>query len=125
MQKKVDEYFTVSGSLKSMTGLALYLGFADRQSLHDYEKREPFSFTIKQARTRVEKFYEEQLTVSRNPSGSIFALKNFGWSDRQEVEHSGTIDNIIRFPLKTPIGSTIDALDSNRPTGAGSQSPGA
>jgi hypothetical protein len=116
-KKKIDEYFLVS-SLKSMTGLALYLGFQDRQSMHDYEKKGEFSFAVKNARARIEQYYEELLPTARNPSGSIFALKNFGWSDRQELEHSGTLTNVIRYPLPRPLGP-IDGLESNKQTGTG------
>ena len=34
--------------------------------------------------------YEKALH-SRNPSGPIFALKNFGWTDKQDVELSGGV----------------------------------
>ena len=34
--------------------------------------------------------YEKALP-SRNPSGPIFALKNFGWTDKQDVEVSGGV----------------------------------
>ena len=45
----------------TITGLALALGFCDRQSLNDYEKKEEFSFIVKRARLMVESSYEEQL----------------------------------------------------------------
>ena len=69
----------------TVTGLALFLGFADRQSLQDYKAKKQFSFPIKRAMTRIEQEYENQL-FERNPSGAIFALKNFGWRDKTEVD---------------------------------------
>lgn len=90
-EKKVDEYFThCEGALSNPTwsGLALYLGFESRQSLQDYKEKEGFSYPIKKALMRIEANYEQNL-FSRNPAGSIFALKNFGWKDKQEVEQSG------------------------------------
>lgn len=72
----------------TVTGLALYLGFESRQSFYDYEKHEQYSYTIKNARLRIEAAYEQQL-LSKNATGAIFALKNFGWKDKQEHEHSG------------------------------------
>lgn len=69
----------------TLTGLALSLGFESRQSIYDYEKNGEFSYTIKQARLMVENGYEKAL-FSRNPTGAIFALKNFGWSDKQEID---------------------------------------
>jgi hypothetical protein len=87
----------------TITGLALYLGFASRQSFYDYEKDGEFSYVIKRARLRIETEYEKRL-MGNNPAGAIFALKNFGWSDKQEIdqktEHSGTVGftgiNIIK-----------------------------
>ena len=91
--KKVDEYFETDQS-PTWTGLALYLGFESRQSLEDYKKREGFSYPIKKALLRIENQYEKNI-ATRNPAGAIFALKNFGWRDKQEIEQSGGIN--IRF----------------------------
>lgn len=74
----------------SLTGLALFLGFESRQSVYDYEKKNTdFSYAIKRARLRVEASYEQAL-FSRASTGAIFALKNLGWSDKQEVDHSSS-----------------------------------
>jgi hypothetical protein len=35
----------------------------------------------------MEQIYEKRLNESKNPTGAIFALKNFGWTDRQEIKH--------------------------------------
>lgn len=79
----------------SITGLVLFCGFASRQSFYDYEKREGFSYTIKRARARIENVYEQFLTT-KTAAGAIFALKNFEWTDKQEIdqktEHSGGIN---------------------------------
>ena len=51
MEKKLDEYFSHCeevGDFPNVIGMALFLGFADRQSLRDNEQRSSeFSFTIK------------------------------------------------------------------------------
>lgn len=70
----------------TITGLALFLGFESRQSFYDYEDRKRFSYTIKRARTFIERTYEQML-ADGNP-GAIFALKNFGWTDKTEHELS-------------------------------------
>ncbi len=96
LQSKIDEYFDEIVETKdkiTITGLVLYLGFCDRQSFHDYEKRESFSFTIKKARTRIENHYEKNLTGS-NPAGPIFALKNFSWTDKTEIDLTSQGDKI-------------------------------
>jgi hypothetical protein len=103
LEKKIEEYFESiqpkwndeSGQLEtsdfpSITGLTLFLGFCDKSSLYDYrdhDKKE-FSHLIKKAITRIEHHYEKSLNY-KSPTGAIFALKNMGWNDRTEVEHSG------------------------------------
>lgn len=69
----------------TITGLALYLGFESRQSIYDYEKSGQFSYIVKRARMRVECEYEKRLSTTQAPAGAIFALKNMGWADRQEL----------------------------------------
>lgn len=111
LQQKVEQYFIyIKGEKKTtgkgkdaitewvrypenatISGLALFLGFESRQSFYDYEKNEEFSYTIKKARLRIESAYEQEL-LSRNATGAIFALKNFGWRDKQELEHTGAMD---------------------------------
>lgn len=89
----VERYFTTNTlQPHTWTGLARYLGFESRQSLEYYKSKEGFSYPIKKALLRIEEIYEQNL-FSKNPAGSIFALKNFGWRDKQEVEqkHSGGI----------------------------------
>jgi hypothetical protein len=89
----VDDYFN-SDKFPTWSGLALYLGFESRQSLEDYKKKPEFSYPIKKALLRIEQIYEANLHKG-NPAGSIFALKNFGWKDKQEVEQTGGVT--IRF----------------------------
>lgn len=86
MQAKIDAYFTaceVSEKTYTITGLALALD-TNRETLCNYEERDEFFDTIKRAKMRVEEFYEGRL-VHPGPTGSIFALKNFGWKDNQTV----------------------------------------
>lgn len=78
----------------TITGLALFLGFESRQSIHDYEKNGDFSYTVKRARLGVEHYYEKYLTSGESPTGAIFALKNFGWTDRTELDHTTKGDKI-------------------------------
>lgn len=104
-EKKVEAYFADTEIVHTWTGLALYLGFESRQSLEDYKSKEGFSYPIKKALLRIETKYEEAL-FSKNPAGPIFALKNFNWRDKQEVEqkteHSGGIDITWAEPPKKP-----------------------
>jgi len=91
---KVDEAGNVEETWKrlpepaTITGLAIYLGFCSKQSLYDYGEKEEFTYPIKRARIYIEHEYEKNLR-STTPTGSIFALKNMGWKDKQEQEISG------------------------------------
>ncbi len=76
----------------TITGLALFLGFASRQSFYDYEENKLFSYAIKKARLKIENVYEKNLH-STMPAGSIFALKNMGWQDTPAPESSTSFYN--------------------------------
>jgi len=88
LEKLLDE-FIYSGEPITMTGLALHLGFINRQSMYDYEAKPEFTCAIKKARAMVENSYELALAKGNGNAGHIFALKNFGWSDRTQQEISG------------------------------------
>jgi hypothetical protein len=89
MEKAVDEYISITPVKdRTMTGLCMWLGFVSRQSLHDYKKREGFSYPALKALMAIENSYEVTLR-SANAPGSIFALKNMGWKDKTETELSG------------------------------------
>ena len=66
-----------------VTGLALALGLSGREALCEYGKREEFSDAVKELKTVCERFAEERL-YGNNPTGAIFALKNFGWTDKMQ-----------------------------------------
>lgn len=72
----------------TITGLALYLGFCDRHSMYAYEELPEFSNSIKRARAIMVRIYEAEARFGRNTAGAIFMLKNFGYSDKQELEVS-------------------------------------
>lgn len=76
------------GEPVTLTGALLHLGLYSRTSLLDYEGYEGFSEPVKRLRALVAQEYEKRLH-GNSPTGAIFALKNMGWSDKQELEHSG------------------------------------
>lgn len=80
----------------TITGLALYLGFSDRTTIYDYEKRPEFAHIIKRAMARVENGYENRLQNDK-PVGAIFALKNMNWRDKQETVLSDPDGKGINF----------------------------
>lgn len=91
LNQECDKYFAKCKEDKdkpTVTGLALFLGFASKQSLYDYDKNEQFSYPIKRALLQVENSYESAL-YGNNVAGPVFALKNMGWKDKVEQEQYG------------------------------------
>jgi hypothetical protein len=90
----------------TITGLVIYLGFAHRQSLDDYEKLPGYSDIIRRARTRVANAYEQKLHEGK-AQGPMFALKNInGWRDHQDVQLSTPEDK--PFEVKTTTTLNVD-----------------
>lgn len=125
MQEAISEYFAnpprksfinkegqeVMVPFLSITGLCLALGFESRQSFYDYEKLEDYSYTIKKARMLIENEYEFQLQKG-NTTGAIFALKNFGWKDKTEVDSNITV-NPLSEVIKEISGNTLGPSSSS------------
>ena len=66
-----------------------YLNDIDRLYLYDHME---FSTLLKKAIAKKESYLEEKgLKGEVNPTMAIFSLKQLGWRDKQEVEHSGEI----------------------------------
>jgi len=78
-----------NGEPYTITGLALALE-TTRKTLIEYANRPEYVNTIKYYKTKVENYAEKNL-FGRNPTGPIFALKNFGWQDKTQQEHSGDL----------------------------------
>jgi hypothetical protein len=80
-----DKYFYETPEQEwTITGLALALD-TSRETLMDYENKDEFSDTIKKYKLKVHSAYEKDLR-KKGRSGDIFALKNFGWTDKTESE---------------------------------------
>lgn len=106
MDRLVDEYVAQRYAEErpvTLTGLCLHLGLNSRQSLDAYEQREEFFGSVKRAKSIIEDQYEQNLHAN-NATGSIFALKNFGWKDKTEQELSGPDGG----PIKTDTTWTVN-----------------
>ena len=93
LQEKIDEYFNNCEAKKKpciVTGLALWLD-TSRETLMDYQNKDDFSDTILRAKLRCQAYAEEQLYTAKSAQGPIFALKNFGWKDRQDIDVSNNL----------------------------------
>jgi hypothetical protein len=101
LEEKINEYFDrcdAADEPYTITGLALALD-TSRQTLINYEGKEEFIDAIKRAKSRVEHYAEKKLYTG-TPTGPIFALKNFGWSDKQDINHGGQENNPVKHSIQ-------------------------
>ena len=77
----------------TITGLALALD-TSREVLMDIQNQisvgysDDFSDAILRAKLRCQNYAEKQMFTARSANGPIFALKNYGWVDRQEINQN-------------------------------------
>lgn len=102
LQDLIDKYFE-NEKQPTFAGLAYYIGI-DRGTLYNYEKKDEFFNTIKKARAKMLQVYENLLIYNgKNTAGIIFALKNTGWSDKTEVDHTSKGERIVGFNYLPPV----------------------
>ena len=90
LKTAIDEYFEYCREYdkpETIAGLAYHLE-VERKTIYNYEARDQFLLTIKKARDRILAGLEEAL-FTEGKSGQIFLAKNYGYSDKQEHEHTG------------------------------------
>lgn len=95
LEEKIEKYFAerTKEDPPTITGLALELGFLDRKSIYEYKEKPQFTHTIKKARLRCEQYAEKILMSGAvSPAAPIFALKNYGWTDKHEIETTDKTD---------------------------------
>lgn len=100
---KVEEYFdTTEAKYQTRAGLCVFLGITMKTfyNYRDGSQGEDMKQVAEWACTRLENKYELDLSLKPNPSGPIFALKQYGWKDNQDVEVKGTgaIEIITNIP---------------------------
>lgn len=78
---KYGELVIVGAHPPTVTGLALALGFTNRQSLLNYQGKKQFLDTITRAKSRCEAYAESRLFDRDGARGAQFSLEhNFKWS---------------------------------------------
>lgn len=83
----VDSYVDMcrnSGEPILLVGMVLALGFTSKEGFYNYGEYPEFSDSVKRARALIELEYEKRLVLGSSAAAPIFALKNFGWSDKQD-----------------------------------------
>jgi hypothetical protein len=74
----VDSYIALCQQANEpilLTGLILSLGLTSKEGFYELE-------------------YEKRLNNGSNAAAPIFALKNFGWADKQEIDHTSSDGSI-------------------------------
>lgn len=84
LERRIDEYFRLAEGKPTITGLALHLD-CEIETIKSYGENDEFSASVKRAYLRVQNGYENRM-YEGSPTGAIFALKNFGWKDKTEVD---------------------------------------
>lgn len=110
LQIKIDKYFNdckLSGEPLTITGLALALD-TNRQTLINYQAKDGFDEVINKAKLMIENAYEIRL-INSGRSGDIFALKNFGWTDKQEIDNNIIVN-------KKPVDELIESIENLKET---------
>ena len=93
----------------TITGLALWL-HTTRETLMDYQQQDDFFDVVKRLKLMVENYAEEQAFTARNPAGAIFALKQYGWKDKQEIDNTSggkAIEGLVVVRHSEPIEAEV------------------
>ena len=96
--KIASEQKILDGEPATISGMALFLGFASKQEFEAYEESGKHAHILKRARLRIEAAYEARLY--QTPTGVIFALKTMGWNDKPTVSKpNDKTDNTLKVEI--------------------------
>ena len=104
LQAQIDDFFAECDAKEepyTITRLALALN-TSRETLCEYEEREQFVDTIKNAKLRCEGWIEKNMLMGKaNPTGSIFSLKNnYGWKDKTESDQTVNVNGKMNIQVE-------------------------
>jgi hypothetical protein len=117
LREKIVEYFEKTPKeLWTITGLAIALD-TSRETLCNYQEKEEYFDTIKKAKDWVEHSYELDLKT-HGRTGTIFALKNFDWKDKNETDLTSKGEQLfIQISKDIADKNGINASTINNSTG--------
>lgn len=98
-ERMSDEYFDETPARQqTKAGWLIHMNMS-RMDLHNYQNYEEFKDVVDRAMLRLEAKYELQLN-ELGRTADIFALKQYGWVDKQEVDSNvkGSINIISNIP---------------------------
>lgn len=83
-------------TVPTIAGMAFCIGM-DRQSFFNYSKKSDYFYVIKALRDYILIRLEKRLMNMNTPqAGVIFLAKNYGYSDKQEVEFTKPLEILVR-----------------------------
>lgn len=84
----------------TVTGLAIALGFTNRQSLINYQNQDEFFDTITRAKMVCQDYAETRLYDRDGVNGAKFSLQNnFGWKERSETDVNANVNGNMNNTL--------------------------
>lgn len=92
LEKKIEAYKKYLKDNKkppTIAGFAYHLG-VDRGTIYNYKKDDEFFNTIKSFVDWIIMNWEEY-ALDNSSAGLIFLMKNYGYTDKQDIEHSGEV----------------------------------
>jgi hypothetical protein len=100
--KKLDEYIEYENAQKNgkgiftLEGAALYLGFATRDSMYDYAKKDEFSYIVNRFRLFVIDFNVKKLYWGGTYMAGQFWLRNHGgYMDEVTQNQNTRVEKVI------------------------------
>jgi len=105
----------ISPKVPTIAGLAYAIG-VDRQTVYNYEKNQEYFDIIKRARDYILAEIESAaINDDVNNGPVIFVMKNYGYSDKQEIEHSGGIEQRLNSDqVKEEIDKLLELRERDR-----------
>ena len=113
MYQKIAEYLDWADYQKgkkhkgiyTLEGCALYLGFATRDSMYDYEKKDSgFSYVINKFRLFITDWNVQKLYWGGTYMGSQFWLRNHGgYTDESVVNQNQTVTSVTIESVKSDV----------------------
>lgn len=123
---KYGDPVIVGAKPRTVTGLALALGFLSRRALLDYQAKPAYKEIIETAKLRIENYSETRLFDKDGVNGAKFTLQNnFGWNLEKEASDEGkapavtVICDIPRVPVSTQGNATQDVIEIVPPDTSG------
>lgn len=93
LEQKIQEFYDYC-ELKEVPltfeRLATFIG-VDRKTIYNYSQKDEFFPSIKRVRDKIQAdIMERGMSGAINPTFGIFCLKNYGYTDKQEIESTNT-----------------------------------